>query len=250
MQRGGDILQLPRVMGHRGAAALAPENTLAGIRAAKESGLDWVEFDTMLTRDGVPVLFHDDNLQRTTGRDALMENTVFADLASLEAGAWFDHRFHGEPVPSLEAALDLVLELGLMPNIEIKPTPARDKQTAAAVVEVLARRWPQDRPGPLVSSFSRKSLKEVKAKGPGLTRSLLAWRVPRDWKKAAAALECTNFHIAAGRLNAVKVERIKRAGYGLAAFTVNDPKKARRLVSWGVDCIISDVPDLILSALD
>ena len=92
---------LPRVMGHRGTAARAPENTLAGIRAAKDSGLDWVEFDTMLTGDGVPVLYHDDNLQRTTGRDALMENTAFADLASLEAGAWFDHRFHGEPVPSL-----------------------------------------------------------------------------------------------------------------------------------------------------
>ncbi len=73
---------LPRVIGHRGAAASAPENTLAGLRAAAALGATWVEFDVMLTKDRVPVLFHDDNLRRITGRDALMAETSYAELAS------------------------------------------------------------------------------------------------------------------------------------------------------------------------
>ena len=68
-------LRLPKVMGHRGAAGLAPENTLASIRKVAECGLDWVEFDVMLAGDGVPILYHDDTLDRTTGRDGLVAET-------------------------------------------------------------------------------------------------------------------------------------------------------------------------------
>ena len=100
------MLELPRIMGHRGAAGRAPENTLAGLRAAADMGATWVEFDVMLSGDGVPVLFHDDNLKRTTGRNAHMAETPFADLAALEAGAWFAPAFAGEPIPALEAALE------------------------------------------------------------------------------------------------------------------------------------------------
>ncbi|MDH3919787.1 MAG: glycerophosphodiester phosphodiesterase family protein, partial [Rhodospirillales bacterium] len=71
-------LELPRVMGHRGAAAWAPENTLASIQKAADLGATWVEFDVMLTGDGRPVLFHDDNLKRLTGLDALMARTPYS----------------------------------------------------------------------------------------------------------------------------------------------------------------------------
>ena len=125
------MAELARVMGHRGAAGRAPENTLAGLRTAAALGMTWAEFDVMLTGDGVPVLFHDDNLKRTTGRDALMAETSFADLAGLDAGGWFAPEFAGEPLPSLEAALALALQLGLTPNVEIKPTPGTDAATTA-----------------------------------------------------------------------------------------------------------------------
>jgi len=206
---------LPRVMGHRGAAAAAPENTLASLRTAVAMGMTWVEFDVMLSGDGVPVLFHDDNLKRITGRKAAMARTPFAELARLEAGAWFAPGFIGEPIPSLEQALALAVELDFRPNIEIKPTPRRDVATAVAVAETIARCWPEDRPGPMISSFSRKAL--------GIARGL--------------------------RLRAKSAAKVKRAGYQLAAFTVNDPKKAQRLIRFGVDCIITDRPDVIAEAL-
>ncbi len=243
------MLDLPRVMGHRGAAGAAPENTLAGLRAAAALGMNWVEFDVMLSGDGVPVLFHDDNLKRTTGRDALMAETPFKALADLEAGVWFAPGFAGEPIPSLEAALALALDLGLTPNIEIKPTPGADAATAAAALEAIVRCWPAARPGPLISSFSRVALGAAKDRAPALPRALIAWRLPRDWRRAAAALDCSNLHIAGRALNEKRVGWIKRAGYQLAAFTINDPKQAKRLAALGVDCIITDRPDMIAKAV-
>lgn len=244
------MFELPRVMGHRGAAGRAPENTLAGLRTAAALGLDWVEFDVMLTGDGVPVLFHDDNLKRTTGKNALMAKTPYAALASLEAGTWFGPDFAGEPVPSLEMAIAQILELNLRANIEIKPTPGCDEETAAAALEVLARCWPGECPPPLISSFSRAALAVAKQRAPALPRALIAWQLPRDWATAAAALECVTLHLRGARLRGTTVEKMKRAGYGVAAFTINKPARARRLLDLGVDCIITDVPDTILAAIE
>jgi glycerophosphoryl diester phosphodiesterase len=236
-------------MGHRGAAALAPENTLAGFRRAAAAGARWVEFDVMLTGDDVPVLFHDDNLKRTTGRDALMARTPYDVVRTLEAGAWFAPHFAGEPVPTLAAALALLLELGLGANIEIKPTPGRGRETAAAALAAVARCWPATRPPPLVSSFNRDSLEVARQQAPAVPRGLLAVRLPRDWISAARRLECSTLHVAGRWLTAKRAARIKARGYGLAAFTINDPRQARALIAWGVDCIITDDPAAMVEAL-
>lgn len=240
---------LPRIMGHRGAAAVAPENTLASLRAAAAQGVAWVEFDVMLTGDGVPVLFHDDNLKRTAGRDAAMAQTPLATLRTLEAGAWFGPEFAGEPIPTLEEALALLLDLGVSPNVEIKPTPGADEATACAAMEVLVRRWPFERHPALVSSFSRKSLAVAQQEAPQVPRGLLFVRTPRDWAKPAAALACSTVHVAANYLSPRMAEQIKGGGYGLAVFTVNDATFARHLVASGVDCIITDTPQTIAAAL-
>jgi glycerophosphoryl diester phosphodiesterase len=243
------MLTLPRVMGHRGAAALAPENTLAGLRRAAATGVSWVEFDVMLTGDGVPVLFHDDNLKRITGRDALMAKTPYKIVRTLDAGAWFGPDFAGEGVPTLEVALALVRELGVRANIEIKPTPGRDRETAAAILDVIERCWPADEPPPLISSFKRDSLAVIRDRAPSLPRGLLAVRLPRDWVSATRTLECSTVHVAGRWLTVKRTARIKAAGYGVAAFTINDVAHARTLLRWGVDCIITDSPDVMLAEL-
>lgn len=243
------MLALPRVMGHRGAAAVAPENTLAGFRRAAAGGARWVEFDVMLTADGVPVLFHDDNLRRITGHNAMMAETPYSVIRTLEAGAWFAPDFAGEPVPTLEAALALVVELGLHPNIEIKPTPGRGRETAAAALAVIERHWPATQPPPLVSSFNRDSLEVAREQAPAVPRGLLAVRLPRDWIGAARRLECSTVHVAGAWLTAKRAARIKAQGYGLAVFTINDPARARTLIGWGVDSIITDDPAAMIGAL-
>lgn len=243
------MFALPRIMGHRGAAALAPENTLAGLRAAAAQGVTWVEFDVMLSADGVPVLFHDDHLRRLTGRDALMSETPLAELRKLDAGAWFGPEFAGEPIPTLEEALALLLELGLSPNLEIKPSQGTDEATAEAAMDVLLRCWPLGRKPALVSSFSRKSLAAAQARAPEVPRGLLVRRPPRDWADWARRLDCRTVHVGGRWLSPQMAKRIKDSGYGLAVFTINDGNLARHMIDAGVDCIITDTPATIAAAL-
>lgn len=240
-------MRLPRVIGHRGAAAAAPENTLESIRAAARLGARCVEFDAKLTADGVVVLFHDETLNRTTNGHGRVARTDFATLRGLDAGAWFGPAWAGARVPTLEEALRLLRELDMQANIEIKPCPGRDAETARAVVAVLRRHWPAEAPPPLLSSFSRLSLQTAQAAAPDLPRGLLLWRKDPLWAIAAAELGCRSVHCAKQYLTRSWAREIRAAGYGLAAYTVNEPAQARRLLAWGVDAIITDCPDAILA---
>ena len=239
---------LPRVMGHRGAAAHAPENTLASIRKAAELGAHWVEFDVMLTGDDRPVLFHDDSLKRITGHAGAMADTSYEAVRSLDAGRWFAEEFEGEGIPCLEAALDLAHSLGLRVNIEIKSTLGRDVETAKIALEATAAWWNDGRPPPLISSFSRMSLAVARVLHPHWPRALNAHRTPDDWSVALAALGCTSLHLNSRFLRRKVVRQAKDAGYQVAVFTVNRTRRARALVGNGVDCLITDAPDRIIAA--
>ena len=242
-------LRLPKVIGHRGAAAHAPENTLVSIREAAAQGATWVEFDTMLSAEGRPVLFHDDSLLRTTDREGLVAETAFAELTGLDAGASFDAAFAGETVPSLADALSLVLDLGLHPNIEIKPTPGRDVETAVRVVEVTAEVWPKDRPPPYFCSFSAMALAAQHALQPDWWNGFNALQAGNGWRRQLQALGSRSFHLLDREVTPDLAREIKEAGYGLVVFTVNDPDRASELLGWGVDSIVTDSPKAILAAL-
>jgi glycerophosphoryl diester phosphodiesterase len=254
-------LQLPKIMGHRGAKALAPENTLSSIKAAAAAGATWVEFDVMLTGDGQPVLFHDDTLERTTGAAGEMAKTPLAVVAGLDATRHFSkqysrragRRFQGQPdcrVPTLEETAACLLELGLTPNVEIKPTPGLACETAEVALTRLLAIWPDDRLPPLVSSFERDSLAAARRVAPQWPRGLLAEVFPADWRQAMTDLACASMHLDWRRTRAADVAAVKAAGYAFAVYTVNGVRAGRRLLGKGVDCLISDRPDLLIPALD
>src|SRR5437667_8717328 len=121
--------QLPPVIGHRGAAARAPENTLAGLRCAKALGCSWVEFDARLTGDGVLMLCHDPHLDRTTDGSGLIAAQTFAAVRDCDAGSRFSPAFAGERVPTLDEALLLCAKLDLGANIEVKADRGREYAT-------------------------------------------------------------------------------------------------------------------------
>lgn len=240
--------RLPRVVGHRGAAAYAPENTLEGIREATRRGARWVEFDAKLTGDGVVILMHDDALDRTTSGHGAVAQTSFSEIGHLDAGSWFGAAWRDIRVPRLIDALALLVELDMQANIEIKPCPGREVETAQAVVEVVRRRWPAGRPWPLLSSFSHASLREAAARAPDIPRGFLIWEFKPDWADAAAALGCVSIHCADEHLTPPWAGEIRKAGFALAVYTVNDPRRARELESWGVQCLFTDRPDTIIAA--
>ena len=133
-------LKIPKIIGHRGAAGYAPENTLDSIKTAAEMGFDWVEFDVKLTKDSVPILFHDETLDRTTNGHGKVADTTFEEIRELEAGSWFSDGFAGVQVPSLEETIEVLIDLNMAVNMEIKPCPNRDKETAEMAIPCLHRR--------------------------------------------------------------------------------------------------------------
>jgi len=242
-------LVLPRLIGHRGAAAYAPENTLAGLAMARRLGVDWVEFDVMLTADGVPVLLHDESLERTAGVARLLSATPLAELAALDAGAWFGPAFAGERVPTLETAIARLAALGLGANVEIKPAAGRARETARATLETLQRCWPGALPLPLLSSFEIDCLEVAQSLSPALPRGYLIEELPADWRTTAARLGCTSVHPWHEPLTAQQVAALRQAGYLVAVYTVNRPERAAELLSWGVDALITDDPPALAPAL-
>src|SRR5262252_4984158 len=148
----------PRIIGHRGGGMLAPENTLAGFRKASAMGFGAVEFDVMLTADGIPILIHDETLDRTTNGRGAVSSLPYAKIADLDAGAWFGPQHRGERVPRFEDAGRLCIELGLWANVEIKPASGFERETAVAACDLIVRLWAGAQPRPLVSSFQRPCL--------------------------------------------------------------------------------------------
>ena len=238
-------LQLPSVIGHRGAAARAPENTLAGFRRAKALGCRWVEFDVRLTGDGVPVLCHDPRLNRTTSGGGAISAQSLAAVREHDAGSWFDPAFAAERVPTLEEALRLAAALDLGANIELKAEGGREYATAAAVAATLGR-LRDGAPAVLVSSFQLAAVTAVRGLAPRIARGVLFRLVPRGWAEIARRLDCAVIGADHRRLRPRRVAEIRAAGYQLAAYTVNDPARARLLYGWGVTSVFSDVPDIIL----
>jgi glycerophosphoryl diester phosphodiesterase len=240
-------LRLPRVIGHRGAAGSAPENTLASFARAAEMGVPWVELDVQLTRDGVPVVFHDDRLERTTDGGGRLVDASLAEVRRLDAGRWFGPAFAGEPVPLLADALRRISGLGLAVNIEVKADELRGPATAAAGLAVAKSVWPSDTPSPLVSSFARSALATAAETAPAWPRGLLVAGWPDDWQEAVEQLGCVALNADHQQLTASRVASVKAAGVGLLAYTVNDPERARQLWQWGVDGVFTDRPELLLS---
>ncbi len=242
-------LGLTPVVGHRGAKMRAPENTLAGFRAAKRLGAGWVELDAKLTRDGIPVVIHDETLERTTDGAGRVDSATLKEIRFLDAGRWFAPEYAGEKVPTLAEALQVIAAEGLGVNVEIKPCPGRERETALASIRVIRETWPAGHPLPILSSFKRASLETAEAMAPELPRGLLLEEHVEDWREAAERLACKAIHPKWSALTSEWVGQIRKAGYACLTWTVNDPVQAKRLAGWGVDCIITDAPDLIGPAI-
>jgi glycerophosphoryl diester phosphodiesterase len=241
--------ELPRVVAHRGASAIAPENTLAALRRAKELGAPWVEFDVKLTRDGVPILLHDDRLERTTNGRGRVADATLQEIQALDAGGWFDPAFRGEPVPTLAAALELCAALGLGINLEIKPCPGRAVETAERVVDVLRAVWPAHGEAPLISSFDHPCLELAAAMAPDMPRGYLARRLPRDWAALLQRYGCATLHLNQQWVGRWQIARLREAGVPLLLYTVNDPVRAAAVLEAGAASVFTDRVGEVLAAL-
>lgn len=240
---------LPRIVGHRGAPHLAPENTLASFRAAAEVGVKAVEFDVALTFDNRPVVIHDASLERTTDGTGLLSESTLESVSGLDAGSWFDPIFSGEVVPTLEETIDLLDSLGLSADIELKPDPGREVETAKVALSIASECWPSEKQPPVITSFSRVALAASKEIMPNWPRGLCFELLPEDWTDAIESLGATVACPNAERLTADHVASMVAAGLEVMAWTVNDGDQASKLIQWGVSSLCTDAPQELKPAL-
>jgi len=232
----------PRVIVHRCGGALAPENTLAGLRIAARLRCRAVEFDVMLSGDGVPVLIHDETLERTTDGHGRVAATDLAALRRLDAGSRHGAAFRGEPLPTLDEAIAACEQLGLAANIEIKPAAGFEAATGDTVGRLVAAR--RARPiAPLLSSFCEASLAAAAAAAPDLPRALLVDAIPADWLQRLQRHGALAIHCAARAVDRGLVAAAVAAGYRVACYTVDEPAQAESLFGAGVAAIFTDRPD-------
>ncbi|PHQ72236.1 MAG: glycerophosphoryl diester phosphodiesterase [Sneathiella sp.] len=239
---------MPRIIGHRGAAGLAPENTISGFEAAARAGAKFVEIDVTLTKDNACVIHHDTNLSRCTdGRGPVLLKTL-SELKALDAGSWFCKGFTGERIPTFQEALASFSQLGLGLNLEIKPCLGWQIPTAEYVLAEIRRHLPENFPL-LVSSFDIETLHTVHAAMPELALGYLTKAIPPDWERRLKDVGCASFHCQWEFVTEEIVTAVKSAGYRFLVYTVNEVEIAQRLLDWGIDAVITDFPDRLLQGV-
>jgi len=241
----------PKIVAHRGGGTLAPENTVAGLRAGLAYGFHAVEFDVMLSRDGIGMVMHDPDFGRTVAGKGSVAGTDAAELSSMDAGRWFGPQFEHEAVPYFTQFIDYCRAQRIWMNVEIKPADGFDAATGAWVAKVTRERYAAEIAAgdpaavPLLSSFSYEALAAARDTAPDLPRGYLVDRVPDDWQAQARELAVVAIHTNQKHLTRQLAEQIKAAGYGLFCYTVNDPARGQEILSWGVDGFCTDRIDLI-----
>ena len=222
------------VWAHRGASGRAPENTLAAFRAAEADGADGIELDVHLSRDGVPVVIHDESLERTSSGRGPVRAFRFAELRELDAGSWYAPQFAGAQLPSL-AEIFAWAESRLRINVEIKDA------AAGRAVLALLQAHPEVRV--LVSSFDHRLLAALRRAAPRLPLGFLCesrfWQ--RDLARAVAA-GAESFHPRAERTGRRLVQACHRRGLRVYPWTIDDPQQAKRLLRLGVDGFFTNHP--------
>ena len=235
----------PRLAAHRGAGKRAPENTLAAFRLGRSHGYRMAECDVKLSADGVAFLLHDATLERTTSGSGRADALSWRELAQLDAGSWHSPAYAGEPLPTLAAIARWTRANGMAVNIEIKPSPGRERETGAAVALDAKALWAGADVRPLLSSFSDVALDGAREAAPELSRAWLIERLPDDWRAQIVRLGCIALDAKHTLLTRELVAEIRGAGLRVETWTVNDPARAAELTSYGVDTIITDAIDVI-----
>lgn len=252
----------PLILGHRGASALAPENTLAAFARAIADGADGIEFDVRLSRDGIPVVIHDDTLKRTGLMDRLVSDLTAAELQQVDVGSWFARRspqspnsFSGESLPQLSQVFDLFSQLAGVLYVEMKCETQEGPALAAQVVRLIREYELSDRV--VVESFDLPSIQAVKQADSGIrTAALFEPKLShpistlRRLKMVDRALEiqadeiALHYTLAAGAV----VESARKRGLEVVVWTVDEPSWIARAKSLGVKALISNNPGRMLLA--
>lgn len=248
------------IIGHRGASAVAPENTMAAFREALAVGADGIEFDVRLTRDGVPVVIHDNTLRRTGGLPHRVVDLTSAEINKIDVGSWFAQKkgfppgtFANETVPSLAELFTLFQSNNSTLYLEMKcDSPSEQRPLAEACVRAIAEHSLKERV--IVECFQLPALKILREIDPDIKTvalfepsftnpSVLSDQRIIDQALAVGAAALALHHRLARES---LVQKAKAAGLHVAVWTVDDPAWIERAHAIGIDALITNDPAAML----
>jgi glycerophosphoryl diester phosphodiesterase len=224
------------LIAHRGASAVAPENTRSAIRAAARAGAHMVELDVQMTRDGRLVVFHDERLERTTNGTGRFRDARYRELAQLDLGSWFHPRFAGERILLVSEAIRCIPQrMGM--NLELKRS-----RHQGVLLRRLRQLLTRHRVGHrvLLSSFDQRLLRAMNPSTYPL--ALICHQHAERSLRRAIRLGCVSWHPFHRLVTPRRVAQAHARGLRVYAWTVDSLPRARRLLKWGVDGLFTNDP--------
>ena len=240
------------VIAHRGASAYYPENTMISFEGAIAMGADMVELDVQLTRDGEVVVFHDEKLSRCTNSKGKISDYTFVELQKLDAGSWFDKKYQGAKIPTLEEVLKLCRDK-IAVNIEIKTEAVTEKirdGIEEKCLKIVGQNSMQEHI--VFSSFDPRAIKHLKEIDSTVITAVLFEKKHYGVKLPAQILDslaANAFNCSQDELSKKWLTNIKANNIPVNIYTVNDKKNMRRFLKMGVNGIFTNKPDILKMVL-
>lgn len=257
MKRLMPIVTFPLIIGHRGASAKAPENTIAAFRMALEAGADGIEFDVRLTRDGVPVVIHDNNLKRTGGAHHRVADLSVAELKNIDVGSWFKTSFARERVPTLEEVFQLFESTNHLLYLEMKCEPDERDRLVKACCDFLRDSSLKHRV--IVECFDLQGIESVKDLDCDIKTAALfepSLRVPPSLPVSgriinqARAVKANEIALHHRLVNRRVIDAARNANLPVVVWTVDDIGWIKRASSDGITALITNDPERLVRQRD
>lgn len=240
------------VIAHRGFSGVAPENTIASFKKAIEVNADMIELDVSLSKDNIPVVIHDQTVNRTTNGKGKVSEFTLSELKKLDAGSWFKPEFSEEKIPSLEEVIRLVKDK-IMLNIEIKSYSVKKSSEQSGIEYQVVKLIEKYDIGSqvLISSFSKLAVKRIRELNPDIPVALLhRFTINKPLIKNYDNIGIYSFNQGKRFFSKKTMNLIHKTGIKLNLYTVNQEREMKKFVKFGVDGIITNYPDKLIQVMD
>ncbi|WP_254118994.1 glycerophosphodiester phosphodiesterase [Bacillus sp. FJAT-29790] len=235
------------IYGHRGFSGCYPENTMIAFEEAESIGVDGIELDVQMTKDGELVVIHDEKVDRTTNGTGYVKDLSYEQIRLLDAGSWFDPKFSNQIIPSLSEVLEWVkgLDRKLTVNIELKTDRFDYTNIEKNVLSKVYEYQLNDQV--IISSFNQNSLKRVREIDPYIQTALLFIGVPSNVLEDARTLRVNGIHCEPQFASSIEGQKMRENGYPIRVYTVNDQSYVNALKKAKASIIMTDFPNRFLS---
>ncbi len=238
---------MTKIIAHRGASMYAPENTMASFQLALEVGADGIELDVHLSKNGVPVVIHDYDVKRTTNGTGYVNELTDKELTELDAGSWFKKEFSDQSIPLLSEVLELCKDTkeDFQINIELKSGSTVYPQIEEKVLRIVDDLSLNEKV--LISSFDHYAIEKIKNINEEIkTGALFSSAIVAPWRYLAT-LDFDAYHTTWHRIDKEVVDGCHKNNLIVNAYTLDDPNFANILITYGIDGIITNDPQRLLT---